>query len=667
MAQSGTGTQRLAISYFEGVNGAVQHVIAKTTELSHLENARTKTIGALEKREGQAKVGTTASGAPFYATANFGLTKFINSGPNQDIFRIATAPAQDAATLIVSVYDLISVGDYPLIGSNIVKLIIHSVDYVTVSEPTIFSRIDGSVIILDGSSSASSIYTLGNSGIWTQLSDADAQNIIGGITDFARVDDDLVMVNGKDYNRTLDSDGLTVTPSTAPGNLFNSPMATKVAYYKSRIYLGNITRNGVHYKTTVMRSSYPLGIVALFNGDLPAAVAGNWVIPVTESKYFYTDTGMNTYEIYRGNAKIATVILDSLQQTTVTASNAHVTFEPGFTGFLSADEIWVSGTFSGDKQYRWVGGSASISRDVKQYDTFKLVGGDEDEINMMVLIGNVMLISNKNMMMTWNDYMLENMDLGVGCVSPRGYSKLMGSCYFMHYTGIYSTTGGIPVLISRKVERYIKGATRAGLENCASGFKGLSVFFTIGDVTLYNKDGSYWKTLPQVCLEYNIADQTWFVHTNVSSSQFANFIDAQGVERVLITNEQSGKSVKEFLVGNTDDGDVIFFRADTQVLQFSRAFEIYAEPLEIMTEVDRGSSMECFVALDEDDDFYAIDGTFRKGVSTLKVTSRDPQRVKPTPCRKIRISFRDGSKQQCKLLQATVTYIQTNMSTPGNE
>lgn len=668
MAQNNTGTQRLPISYFEGTNSTVQHVIAKTTELSHTENARSKQIGAIEKREGQAKIGTNASGTPFYATANYGLTKFLNEGQNLGIFRLTTAPAQDAATLTLSVWEDIAVGDYPLVGSNVPKLIIKVVEYITVTEPTMFSRVDGSVILLDGTSTAASLYVLNSQSAWTQLADPDAQNIIGAHADFARVDDDVVMVNGRDYNREIDSDGATVANSTQAGNLFNSPRATKVAFYKSRIYLGNITRNGVHYKTTVMRSSYALGIVALFNGDVAAVDASNnWVIPVTEAKYFYTDAGMNSYEVYRGNAKIATVTIDSLQQTTVTATSAHVVFESSFSSFLSADEIWVAGTFSGEKQYRWVGGSSSISRDVKQYDTMKLVGGDQDEITMMELIGNIMLIANKNTMMTWNDYMLENMDLGIGCASPRGSTKLMGSLYFLHYSGIYSSTGAVPVLLSRKVDRYIKGATREGIENASAGFKGLSVFFSIGDVTLYNKDGSFWKILPDVCLEFNVADQTWYVHTNVPASHFANFIDVAGAERCLIATDTAGKSVKEFLVGNTDDGDVIFFRADTQVLQFSKNFELYAAPLEVISEIDRGSSMECFVALDESDDFYAIQGTFRKGVSTLKVTSQNPQQTEPVPCRKIRLSFRDSSRQQCKLLQTSISYIPTGMSTPGNE
>lgn len=662
MAQTSSGNPRLSISYFEGVNSTVQHVIAKTAELSHAENARSKIIGSIEKREGQTKVGTTPNGSPFYATENFGLTKFLNQGANQGIFRVTTAPAQDPATLTLSVFELVSVGDYPIVGSNVITLVINAVEYVTVSEPTFFVRADNNVGILDGTSSASSIYSLNTASVWTELADADAQNIIGAPTDFARVDGNLVLVNGRDYNRMISSDGVTVIPSTAAGSLFNSPRAYKTAFYKNRLYLGDYTRSGVQYKTSVIRSSYPLGIVALVNGDHASHTSGA-IIEVTDTKYFYSDSGMNSYEVYRGTTLITTLTVTVVNETSITVTHS------GTPTINSADEIWVTGTFSGATplQYRWANKQTSTGQSIKQYDTFKLVGGDEDDINMMVLIGNVMVISNKNTMMSWNDYMLENMDLGIGCVSPRGYTKLMGSCYFLHYSGVYSTTGGVPVLLSRKIGRYISGATRSGLENCSAGFKGLSVFFAIGDVTLYNKDGSFWKILPNVCLEYNVADQTWFVHTNVSASQFSTFIDATGAERILLTSNAGGKSVKEFLVGNTDDGDVIFFRADTQVLQFSKSMELYSEPLEIINEVDRGASMECFVALDEDDDFYPIEGTFRKGVSTLKITGKDAQHVKPTPCRKIRVSYRDGSKQQCKLLQTSIIYVPTNMSTPGNE
>lgn len=666
--EGGQAEQRISIPHFEGVNSTVQHVIAKITELAHAENARTKVIGVVEKREGTRKFGTTANGYPFYALANFGLTKFLNDGSNQGVFRLTAAGVQDAATLTISIFDSVYVTDIQMVDSS-AAIQIKVADFVTISEPTLLGILDGTIIVLDGTSIAASIYSLTNSSVWSALSDTTAQNIIGAPADFTRVEGNLVVTNQRDYNRMIASDGTTVISSADVGSLYNSPRAAKTVFYKGRIYLANIMRNGTKYPTTVMRSSFALGTIALLNGDLTAADSnGNWVFQVTDTKYFYTDTGMNQYEIYRGNILVATITLNSIQETSVTSSNANVTFAAGFSTFLSADEVWIKGTFTGDRQYRWVAGPLSVGRDVKQYDTFKLVGGDEDDINMMILIGNVLLIANKNTMMTWNDYTLQNMDLGVGCVSPHGYVKFLGSCFFLHYTGIYSTTGGVPTLLSRKIERYIRGASRAGLESASAGFKGLSVFFSIGDVNLYNRDDSFWKTLPDVCIEYHLADQNWYIHTNVPSEQFATFVDTQGADRLLYASTKKGASVKEFLVAGEgkDDGDAIFFRADTQIIQFIKTFETYAEPTNVITEIERGSLMQCFVALDEDD-FYEIQGTFRKGVSTLKITSRDTDVVNPTPARKIRISYRDSSAQLCKLLQSSIAFVPGTKNTAGNE
>ena len=372
---------------------------------------------------------------------------------------------------------------------------------------------------------------------WIQLNNAKAQGLFLGTFDFANADGDLIIVNGLDANRMITSEifggTATMVDSNSVGSLYNSPRAHKVAFYKSRIYLADYyTDTNEELKTTVLRSSYPMGIISLLNGDVAAAVGGNWTLPITDNKYFYTATGMNVYEVYRGNLKVATLTLSSVTETAIVATTANTVFEAGYSSFLSADEIWINGTFSGEKQYRWIANSTSTGRDVKQYDTFKLVGGDEDSITMLEPIGNILMIGNKNAMMTWNDYTLENFDLGVGCTSKNGYVKLKGSLYFIHYSGVYSTTGGMPQLISRKVERYIRGATKAGLEEAAAGFKGLSVFFTIGDVTLYNNDGSVWKVLPQTCLEFNVADQNWYVHTNVTATQFETYIDSDGTERL---------------------------------------------------------------------------------------------------------------------------------------
>ena len=474
--EPGQKTQRYPIDYFEGVNATVSHNIAKPTELYHMENARSPVIGVLEKRQGQEEFGLGSDGESLISAGNFGLYYFPNDGDNSGLYRI--------------------------------------------------SKVAGVV----------SVFVLGNDDIWYQLSDADANSLSEFNFSFSNVDSNLVFVNQNDTNRMILEDGNTVITSTDVGSLFNSPKAMLTSFYKNRIYLGDFIRNGVEYKTTVIRSSFPMGIVALANGDVTAATGPVWTIPVTDAKYFYADAGMNQYDIYRGATKIAVITVSEVHETSIDVLVADMVFEAGQSSILSADEIWVLGTYTGKKQYRWVNNPTKTGGDVKLYDTFKLSGGDEDALTIMEPVGNVLILGNKHTMMSWNDYNLENFDLGVGCVSRHGYTKLLGTLYFIHYSGIFSMTGSAPQLISRKVERYIKGASRAGLEGAAVGFKGLSIFFSIGDVNLYNDDGSFWKTLPDTCLEFHVADQDWYIHTNVSADDFESFVDSGGVQRLVMSD-----------------------------------------------------------------------------------------------------------------------------------
>ena len=568
MRESGTKQERISIPYFEGVNSTVQQVIARRSELSHSENARAPMIGVLEKREGQSSIGSSISGQTFITAANYGITYYEDGGTE-------------------------------------------SLGLIRVTS-------------LDGTSA--SIYFLNQANKWQLIQNDIALNMTARNCSFSIVEDNLLVVNGIDPNKMIvGSVGNTteMIDSTTIGSLYRSPAANKAAYYKSRIYLANYYSGGEHLKTTVLRSSYAMGLISLISGDFgtmassisivsggtgysvndiltltnydPAATTatvivttvsngvvtgvrlisngamnsmttyetqavpaggtgctiaitglmsntqGNeWKFDLTDTKYIYADAGMNHYEIYRGNLKVATVNVRNMTETSIYADQTGVTFESGFSSILSSDEVWISGTFSGKKQYRWTFNASTAGRNTKQYDTFKLTGGSEDEITLLEPVGNILMIANKNSMMTWNDYTLENFDLGVGNVSKNGYTKLKGAIYFLHYSGVYSTSGSVPQLISRKIERYIKGATKAGLENAAAGYKGLSIFFTIGDVTLYKNDGSIWKVLDSVCLEYNIADQNWYVHTNVTATQFSTYMQTDGKERLTMCSIQAG-------------------------------------------------------------------------------------------------------------------------------
>ena len=137
-------------------------------------------------------------------------------------------------------------------------------------------------------------------------------------------------------------------------------------------------------------------------------------------------------------------------------------------------------------------------------------------------------------------------------------------------------------------------------------------------------------------------------------------IDNVSLRRVIQPAVDDNIPIKEFLTGETDEGRVIHFRADTQQLQLVNEFENFVNPVAIITKIQRGTMIKCFVALD-DDDFYELEGAAVKGMSTVKVHSKSRnEREVPPVTREIRISWRDSSKQLCRLTQGAIIFLPTN-------
>ena len=723
--EPGSSQRRLDIAYVEGVNNLVDFTVGKPTEFYHAENARSKTIGTVEKREGQTVLGTNADGTPFVTTANYSIFNFQNT-VNQGFYRIS---ANENNLISINVEDDIFLSDTGQIDpTKLLRLTIYLDDTFTMTE-----QVNNANGIL------ATIYYLDSTDSWVPLTGL-GTNIPGGEFDVTYAEGCTFLVNADAANMYIDTDFVTVHDSSyAPGHLFNSPVASRVNYYKSRLYLADYVQFGVRYPTTILRSSYTMGIIALVNADTTLSMDNNGFhnynqfppantfviavaeqikvaeslgvgngqvnptpptatptpfpfpysssplqitivngvttlvpqsIPVTDTTYFYTNPGANSYDIYRGGNFVANLVVSAITQTTISGILTAPGQIPSFD-LQAADEIWIAGTYTGTKVFRWVNNSSVVGRDVKQYDTFKLSGGENDPITMMINVGNIMIISNKSAMTTWNDYTIENFDLDVGCVSKQGYVKVLGALYFIHYTGIYTTSGAVPQIISNKVQKYIQGATKAGLEASAAGKKGRNIFFTIGDVTLYKQDGSINKICKDVCLEYNIIQENWYIHTNVKASEFATFVETINPDRLELADTSGNHAIKEFLHGETDDGEIIHFRVDTQKLTLQPAnFEYSNNLVALLVETERGSSMQVFANLEKNnpvEEYYPIQGNIRKGLSIIKFSEKDGFRGQPPICRLVSVSIRDSSKQRCKIARMSVIFIPTTEEIRDND
>lgn len=159
-----------------------------------------------------------------------------------------------------------------------------------------------------------------------------------------------------------------------------------------------------------------------------------------------------------------------------------------------------------------------------------------------------------------------------------------------------------------------------------------------------------------------------YLHAQATGVYALTFTESLGASVVIkeisvrsVKSFAQNYSVKEFLSGNSDEDKEIFFRADTQRLQLSKNFELFYTPIAIITKLQRGSLVKCFVALG-DDDFYQLEGNAGKGTSITKVhSSEENDKETPPLTREIRISWRESSKQVCRLTQGGIISLPTNM------
>ncbi len=679
-------TQRQDLLYFEGVNSLVGYNLAKKQELFHGENIRSKEIGILEKREGTARMGNALT-----ATANYALLYFSNTGTNNSgLYRISTVSQQTNLyylnsstndwTAVSGATGLLELGDsttqyditnpsgttfkYTYDGTGLNPQItqkVHVGSTVVISAQNFHANNNGTFVVTAFDSTSFSVTnasgvvesnkTIGTGFIRMSL-------IVGNSTgsySYTIAEGHLFLVNGITRNFAVGPDGTTLSFSTdATSHLYNSPRARKINYYKDKLYVADYfidtATTSTNYPNGIMMSSVPLGITSLVNGD---ADAGATVIEVTDTKYIAVGDVLN---VMRGNTLIATITVSAKTETTITISPT--------VALESADELWVQNTVTGPRKFRW-NSVPSSGIDVKLYDTFKLTGDQNDRIRMMTNVGNVMVIANTNNMAIWDNYKLDSLDGGVGCVADNGYVKNQGQLFFLHYTGVYVTQGGAPQLISGPVARYIRGATRTGLENASMGGmsrKSNSIFCSIGDVSLYREDGSFEKTLANVVQEYNLQQKIWFIHNELKARRWTSYIEATDPDKILFASDDTGCNVYEFLTGATDiqDGTTVAnipMRMDTARLYMGTQYDKIGDPLEVGIESERGSNIRCFISI-EAQPFYEIPGQAGKGITILKVANVDGDATSPPRGRFIRISLRDYSNQTVKVSRIFLTHIE---------
>lgn len=659
--------KKISIPYLSGVNSLNSWNVAKLTEAAHAENARSLTVGTVERRGGSTRLGDDVTATAAYALFSFASPAGL--GP----YRALTVGGVTSLYYLngSSVWTKLNGGGTKLLemgdgttSFNISNPIGTTFRYTwngTGTDPNVDSylRYGSTVAVAAQNFNAANngTFTVTNVGTaWFEVTNASGVSEtsktigLGSITVSSPHFDDVsaegckFLVNGDVDNRYVSADGTTVvTASDTSGHLYNSPKARKVNYYKGRLYLSDYTYGTSNYPNYVMMSSPPLGITGLVDGD---HVVGATEISVTDTKYIRSTDYL---DVYRGQLLMATLTVTGKTESKITVSATAVALQ-------SSDELWVSGTHNGKRLFRWTEAPTS-GVDVRLYDTFPLVGGSNGRTKMLTNVGGYMMIASEDTLGAWDGSTLTAFDGDIGCVSDEGFVVAYGTLFFAHYTGIYATSGGRPKLISNDVDRYFRGATKAGLESSYAGRKGMSVFFSIGAVTLYKPDGSVERTLSDVVVEYDIRTDKWYVHTGLPTEGFVTYKSSSDPDVLLRMSSVAPHRCFQTFVGFVDDptgtDDEIIFRVDTPWFQVTDEDEKVAYPLRIVATLESGNSASCFVALD-DGDWYELHGQFDKGVLVIPVTSKDGDHSQPPSCRKMRFSIRSANRGPIKVSKVKV-------------
>lgn len=657
------GLKRLEVSFIEGLNILVADNLAKKEELRFAQNARSRTIGTVEKRQG-----TTRLGSALTATANYGIFFFEN-----DVSTVAGIYRISAVSGDVKIYYLNSsavwtaltgvyfeakfsntIAEYCsfLVNGTDDNMYIKGTDGTTiVTSATANGHLYNSpkaqkinyykerLYLADYTNAGGTRY---RNGIMMSSPTLGLLSLVDG--DYAEIDcgvDDWIKVTDTKYIRPSDS---------------------------IDIYRGGIKIAEIEIKDKTEDSIQIRSISFSESSTSPSASSSPSVSP-SSSLSPSASVSISPSSSISPSASVSISPSSSISPSASTSVSPSSSLSPSasvspsaadgtYSSLESSDEIWVRDSYAGDRLFRWAdypdGGI-----DVKQYDTFKISGGQNDRVKMITNIGDVMVISNSYNIAIWNGSSLKNLDNGIGCVSDRGFVKAFDTLFFLGYKGIYQTVNGMPELISSKVQSYIEGATKDRLEAGAMGVKGTNIFCSIGDVTLYSDDGSEDKTLSDVVLEKNLKTQNWYVHTGITATQFETYISSDDPDRLIYSGTEAGCPLFEFLTGSLDDegsgNNEVLFRIDTGNITLNKEFERYCSPQKILLETERGSGMTCFVSLDNDP-FYPLRGEVIKGCSVINITGKDNNVASPPRCRKINVSIRDYSKQICKISKIAILH-----------
>jgi len=183
---------------------------------------------------------------------------------------------------------------------------------------------------------------------------------------------------------------------------------------------------------------------------------------------------------------------------------------------------------------------------------------DNSNITGMGVVANLLIVFKNGAMYRWNNSSIEaDVVTPVGCSSHDSIATGAGMLFFFNATGIWMTTGEMPQLISRAVQKFID-AIDPSFYGDVSGFCDNEHYYcSVGNCTV---DG---RVFSNIVLRYTISTKEFAVFSYANQfRRFTQFIDAGDVK--IVGGDTTARVLQLESSALTDNGTNIAFEIESQ-------------------------------------------------------------------------------------------------------
>lgn len=220
-----------------------------------------------------------------------------------------------------------------------------------------------------------------------------------------------------------------------------------------------------------------------------------------------------------------------------------------------------------------------------------------------------LLIFKDNSMFRWNGRATEpDPIIDVGTSSQESVKTINNVTYFFNRYGIYAYDGGMPYLISRKIQEWIDAIDQTKLADVNAEVDHDHYYLAIGDVTVDGTDYS------NVWLVYNIPLKAWTVWTLAGESSVMGHYYSSGA-RYISFGDIDGK-IWRINNGNNDGGTAIAVNIQTKQYDIETP-EIDKKFTEVYVGTEKAKGLVEVGALIDDDSLRTIGYTEDDDVTKL--------------------------------------------------